>query len=203
MTPEERAEKEKEWKEKGWEYPYCPSCGHRYRSGEMVPPELAEQKTKCNFCMEDERNGIINYLTLGINMFHLTLFLSVLALLLSLAGISISVYSAFSRLSSEGKLKTKDSELSLTSLQLTLLNQLLSHGSTSGSDLLSYIRSKRISISGPSFYQVMAKLEANGMVSGWDEQQELDGATWKSRTYSLNNAGLEAVREYKKSNNII
>lgn len=56
MTPEERTKMEKEAQAKGWVYPYCGGCGHRYRNGGMVPPEEAKQG-KCHFCLEDEREA--------------------------------------------------------------------------------------------------------------------------------------------------
>ena len=56
MTPEERVKAEKEGKSKGWVYPYCGGCGHRYYMLPMCPPDEAK-RGKCRFCHEDAQEG--------------------------------------------------------------------------------------------------------------------------------------------------
>ena len=82
----------------------------------------------------------------------------------------------------------------LTHLQFLVIAELLAAPS-SGRDLRSRLREAGVRQSGPSFYQRMATLEDAGYVSGWYEQQVVDGQIFRERHYKVLASGRKAWNE--------
>jgi hypothetical protein len=72
----------------------------------------------------------------------------------------------------------------LTQLQFLVVSRLVG-GSVPGRDLREHLKSEAIRQSGPAFYQMMSVLEDGGFVSGWYEQQIIDGQIIRERHYKL------------------
>jgi len=49
--------------------------------------------------------------------------------------------------------------------------------------------------SGPGFYQLMARLEENKLVTGWYKQEVIDGQIIRERTYDLTPNGAKALED--------
>jgi hypothetical protein len=81
----------------------------------------------------------------------------------------------------------------LTHLQFLAIARLLS-GASRGRDLRTAMKSEGVRQSGPAFYQMMAGLEDAGYVSGWYEQQVIDGQIIRERHYRVLAAGQAAWR---------
>jgi hypothetical protein len=79
----------------------------------------------------------------------------------------------------------------LTHLQFLVVSNLL-RGAARGRDLRGRLRDAGIRQSGPAFYQMMAALEDGGYVSGWYEQQVVDGQIIRERHYKVLAAGKTA-----------
>jgi hypothetical protein len=79
----------------------------------------------------------------------------------------------------------------LTHLQFLVVSQLL-RGAARGRDLRSYLKDEGVRQSGPAFYQMMAALEDGGFVSGWYEQQIVDGQIIRQRHYKVLASGRNA-----------
>ena len=79
----------------------------------------------------------------------------------------------------------------LTHLQFLIISELLS-GEISGRDLRARLKEAGVRQSGPSFYQRMATLEDSGHVSGWYEQQIIDGQIFRERHYKVLASGRKA-----------
>lgn len=81
----------------------------------------------------------------------------------------------------------------LTHLQFSILG-FIQGGSTCGKELRAALRRDGMRRSGPAFYQVMARLEDGGWVTGEYRQRMDNGQTIRERCYSLTPAGHRAWR---------
>jgi DNA-binding PadR family transcriptional regulator len=79
----------------------------------------------------------------------------------------------------------------LSHLQFAVLAVLLD-GEQPGRVLRDRLAEGGISKSGPGFYQLMARLEEDGLVEGWYVQKEVAGQMIKERTYRITGAGEAA-----------
>jgi DNA-binding PadR family transcriptional regulator len=85
-----------------------------------------------------------------------------------------------------------------THLQFLVLGLLLDEP-RAGRQIRSDLRGHGIRRTAPAFYQMMARLEDSGWVSGWYEQTVVDGQMLKERHYRLLPAGLRewtATRDF-------
>jgi hypothetical protein len=79
----------------------------------------------------------------------------------------------------------------ITHLQFLVVSQLL-RGAARGRDLRAGLKDESVRQSGPAFYQMMAGLEDTGFVSGWYEQQIVDGQIIRERHYKVLASGRKA-----------
>ena len=79
----------------------------------------------------------------------------------------------------------------LTHLQFLVVSELL-RGAARGRDLRARLKEAGVRQSGPAFYQMMASLEDAGFVSGWYEQQIVDGQIIRERHYKALPGGKKA-----------
>src|SRR6185437_16392787 len=70
----------------------------------------------------------------------------------------------------------------MTHLQFLVVSELL-RGTVRGRDLRERLTTFDVRQSSPAFYQMMAVLEDRGFVSGWYEQQVVDGQIIRERHY--------------------
>lgn len=84
-------------------------------------------------------------------------------------------------------------EPNLTHLQFVVLG-LVQEGATSGKDLRAALREDGMRKSGPSFYQLMARLEDSGWVTGEYRQRVVDGQMIRERHYELTPTGTRALQ---------
>jgi hypothetical protein len=82
----------------------------------------------------------------------------------------------------------------LTHLQYLVVSDLVRE-SAPGRAIRERLRAAGIRQSGPAFYQLMAGIEDAGFVSGWYEQQIVDGQIIRERHYKILAAGKRAVAE--------
>ena len=85
----------------------------------------------------------------------------------------------------------------LTHLQYLVVSQ-LARQSGPGRAIRDQLRAAGVRQSGPAFYQLMAGLEDGGFVSGWYEQQIIDGQIIRERHYKVLAAGLRALDESRR-----
>ena len=85
----------------------------------------------------------------------------------------------------------------LTHLQFLVVSELVRQP-TPGRDLRERLRKAGVRQSGPAFYQLMAGLEDGGFVSGWYEQQVIDGQIIRERHYKALAAGTRAAAESRE-----
>jgi DNA-binding PadR family transcriptional regulator len=86
----------------------------------------------------------------------------------------------------------------ITHLQFLIL-EALSDAELPGRDLRELLGGFGIRNSAPAFYQMMARLEAAGLVEGWYDQKLVGGQNVKERRYRLKPEGqrsLEATRNF-------
>jgi hypothetical protein len=81
-----------------------------------------------------------------------------------------------------------------THLQFLVVSE-LTRGQAAGRSIREHLRGAGVRQSGPAFYQLMAGLEDGGFVSGWYEQQVVDGQIIRERYYKVLAAGTRAVEE--------
>jgi hypothetical protein len=81
-----------------------------------------------------------------------------------------------------------------THLQFLVVAELV-HGPAAGRAIRERLRAAGVRQSGPAFYQLMAGLEDRGFVSGWYEQQIVDGQIIRERHYKVLAAGMRAANE--------
>ena len=79
----------------------------------------------------------------------------------------------------------------LTHLQFLVLGA-LRVGDRSGKAVRAELRTLGARKSGPAFYQLMARLEDDGLVEGWYEQQVVEGQILRERYYRITAAGKRA-----------
>jgi len=85
----------------------------------------------------------------------------------------------------------------LTHLQYLVVSE-VARGDAPGRAIRERLREAGVRQSGPAFYQLMAGLEDGGFVSGWYEQQIVDGQIIRERHYKALAAGLRAVDESRR-----
>ena len=79
----------------------------------------------------------------------------------------------------------------LTHRQFLVIAALL-RGAVRGRELRADLRAAGARQTGPAFYQMMAALEAAGLVAGWYEQQIVDGQIIRERHYKVLPPGKKA-----------
>lgn len=82
----------------------------------------------------------------------------------------------------------------LTHLQFAVLN-IMETGMISGRDLREGLRNVGIRKSGPSFYQMMARLEESKFVKGWYDQKIVEGQIIKERRYQILGNGISGLKQ--------
>jgi hypothetical protein len=82
----------------------------------------------------------------------------------------------------------------LTHLQFLVVAE-LARGQTAGRALREKLKAAGVRQSSPAFYQLMAGLEDGGFVSGWYEQQIVDGQIIRERHYKALAPGTRAAGE--------
>src|SRR5438067_11430756 len=80
----------------------------------------------------------------------------------------------------------------LTHLQFVVAAE-LARQPAAGRALRDRLRAAGVRQSGPAFYQLMAGLEDQGLISGWYEQQIVDGQIIRERHYKLLAPGARAL----------
>ncbi len=79
----------------------------------------------------------------------------------------------------------------LSNLQILVLGALL-HGELRGQNLRTRLKEFGVKKSGPSFYQLMARLEDAAFVSGRYVQEIVDGQIIRERVYRMEGEGRKA-----------
>ena len=82
----------------------------------------------------------------------------------------------------------------LSHLQFLVLAQLMAADRT-GRQIRAGLKPYRVRQSGPAFYQMMARLEKAGLVSGWYTQEVIEAQIIKERNYRVTAEGRRAWRE--------
>ncbi|MEW4563247.1 PadR family transcriptional regulator [Bremerella sp. JC770] len=85
----------------------------------------------------------------------------------------------------------------ITHLQFLILD-LIRMDDHSGRYIRERLREEGEKKSAPSFYQLMARLQDGGYVTGWYEAFNIDGQTIKERRYQLTPKGRRVLREVRK-----
>jgi DNA-binding PadR family transcriptional regulator len=89
----------------------------------------------------------------------------------------------------------------VTHLQFLILDSLAS-ASRSGRELRATLAEHGARSSLPAFYQLMARLEEDGLVTGWYEFRSVEDRCWKERHYEITDAGRrerEVVRDFYRT----
>lgn len=98
----------------------------------------------------------------------------------------------------ENKTYTEKNALpQLSHLQFAVL-EVLGTEVGSGKDLRKRLSERGIKKSGPSFYQMMARLEEAKFVEGWYKQEIIDGQIIKERQYRILADGIRALQRSKQ-----
>ena len=87
-------------------------------------------------------------------------------------------------------------EPTLTHLQFVILG-LIREGVASGKELRAALGEEGMRKSGPSFYQLMSRLEDSGWVTGRYRQSVVDGQIIRERHYALTPDGSRALHASK------
>lgn len=82
----------------------------------------------------------------------------------------------------------------LTHLQFAVLD-IVETGTISGRELRENLSKLGIRKAGPSFYQMMARLEESKFVKGWYDQKIVEGQIIKERRYQIIGNGLNALKQ--------
>jgi DNA-binding PadR family transcriptional regulator len=85
----------------------------------------------------------------------------------------------------------------ITHLQFVVLTALRA-GDRPGRSIREELRRVGARRTAPAFYQMMARLEDAGLVTGWYEQRVLDGQILKERCYRTTPAGRRAWAETRE-----
>ena len=85
----------------------------------------------------------------------------------------------------------------LSHLQFLVLG-ILTSGEQRGRDLRSRLADFGVRRSGPSFYQLMSRLEDASFVRGWYEQEIVEGQIIRERCYKIRAPGISAWKECRK-----
>ena len=97
--------------------------------------------------------------------------------------------------------KKEQSLPQLSHLQFAVL-EVLGTAVSSGKDLRKRLSERGIKKSGPSFYQMMARLEEAEFVEGWYSQEIVEGQIIKERQYRILADGSRALRHTKQYYNM-
>jgi DNA-binding PadR family transcriptional regulator len=84
----------------------------------------------------------------------------------------------------------------ISHLQFLVLASLL-EGELPGRSLREKLAEEGRRMSGPAFYQFMARLEEAAFADGRYVPKVIDGHTVKERVYSITGSGVHAVKEYR------
>jgi DNA-binding PadR family transcriptional regulator len=79
----------------------------------------------------------------------------------------------------------------LSHLQFQIIG-ILRGGERSGQEVRTELAEQDVKKSGPGFYQLMARLESSGFVSGRYDQLMVDGQAVKERRYKVTASGVRA-----------
>jgi DNA-binding PadR family transcriptional regulator len=82
----------------------------------------------------------------------------------------------------------------VTHLQWLVLSALL-EGDRAGYRIREVLAKHGVQKSGPSFYQLMARLEDDGLVKGWYVEKVIAGQPIKERHYKLTGKGAKSIEE--------
>jgi DNA-binding PadR family transcriptional regulator len=85
----------------------------------------------------------------------------------------------------------------ISHLQFAVLDQLLA-GQQTGRAIRAQLRQLRVRQTGPAFYQMMARLEDDGLVEGWYEQKVVAGQILRERRYAITDAGRKSWGESRR-----
>jgi len=85
----------------------------------------------------------------------------------------------------------------ISHLQFAVLGQLLA-SEQSGRAIRRQLAQLRVRQTGPAFYQMMARLEDEGLVEGWYVQKVVAGQILRERRYSITEAGRKAWSESRR-----
>jgi DNA-binding PadR family transcriptional regulator len=84
----------------------------------------------------------------------------------------------------------------LTHLQFAVLT-VLGTAQMSGKDLRTGLWEIGLKRTGPSFYQMMSRLEEAKFVNGWYSQEIISGQIIKQRQYAITDSGVRALNRAK------
>lgn len=82
----------------------------------------------------------------------------------------------------------------LSHLQFCVLAHVAERDRT-GREVRHELRALRVRQSGPAFYQMMARLEKAGLITGWYTQEVIEGQIIKERNYRATAQGRRALQE--------
>jgi DNA-binding PadR family transcriptional regulator len=82
----------------------------------------------------------------------------------------------------------------ISHLQFAVLGQLLP-GEQAGRAIRKQLAQLKVRQTSPAFYQMMARLEDDGLVEGWYDQKVVAGQILRERRYSITETGRKAWRE--------
>ncbi len=85
----------------------------------------------------------------------------------------------------------------ISHLQFAVLGQLLA-GEETGRAIRAQLRALRVRQTGPAFYQMMARLEDDGLVKGWYEQKVVASQILRERRYSITEVGRKAWSDSRR-----
>lgn len=85
----------------------------------------------------------------------------------------------------------------ISHLQFAVLGQLLA-GEQTGRAIRAQLRQLRVRQTGPAFYQMMARLEDDGLADGWYEQKVVAGQILRERRYAITDTGRKSWSESRR-----
>jgi DNA-binding PadR family transcriptional regulator len=85
----------------------------------------------------------------------------------------------------------------ISHLQFAVLGLLLT-GEQTGRAVRAQLRQLRVRQTGPAFYQMMARLEDDGLVDGRYEQKVVAGQILRERRYTITDAGRKSWTESRR-----
>lgn len=85
----------------------------------------------------------------------------------------------------------------ISHLQFAVLGVLLT-GEHTGRAIRAQLRQLRVRQTGPAFYQMMARLEDDGLVDGCYAQKVVAGQVLRERRYSITDAGRKSWAESRR-----
>lgn len=85
----------------------------------------------------------------------------------------------------------------ITHLQFAVLS-IIGGTERSGRTIREKLAEFKVKKTGPAFYQLMARMEENGLVKGWYEQEIIDGQIIKQRFYKAKGKGITAANKARE-----